>query len=161
MPFGRDPRPLSAFGSPTTAPRDLWSNMAQFSPGIGEQCGGGGCESSLASWEEGPRVACNKWQEVDLCLLFLPLFFFPFWPYPQHAEVPRPVIEPTLQQWQCGILNPLSHRGTPLLSISILNKVTLKETLNITDEWVLKIQMGLNSFQHPTPPCPANHTLHF
>lgn len=29
MTFGTDPRPLSAFGGPTTVPRDLWSNIAQ------------------------------------------------------------------------------------------------------------------------------------
>ena len=42
-----------------------------------------------------------------------------FWPLLWRAEVPRPGIKPTPQQqlellqWQCQILNPLCHKGTP------------------------------------------------
>ena len=42
-----------------------------------------------------------------------------FWLHPWHVEVPRPVTEPVRQkwpepqQWQHGILNLLSHQGTP------------------------------------------------
>ena len=39
-------------------------------------------------------------------------FFFFFWLYPQHTKVPGPGIRPMPQQWQCQILNPLSHQGT-------------------------------------------------
>ena len=42
---------------------------------------------------------------------FFPFFFF--WPHPQQGGVPGPGIEPAPQQWQCQILNPLSHQGTP------------------------------------------------
>ena len=41
--------------------------------------------------------------------LFLLIFLVPSW----HVEVPRPGIEPPRQQWQCQILNPLSHQGSP------------------------------------------------
>lgn len=37
---------------------------------VGAEEGGLG-ESSLASWEERPRLACDKWQEVGLCFLFI------------------------------------------------------------------------------------------
>ena len=48
-------------------------------------------------------------------------FVFGFLPHLGHAEVPRPGIKPTpwqrpeAQQWQCRILNQLSHMGTPHL----------------------------------------------
>ena len=48
-----------------------------------------------------------------------------FWPCPQHAEVPRPGIKPLPQQqhspqkWQCQILMPLGHQGTPISSFYI------------------------------------------
>ena len=44
-----------------------------------------------------------------------------FWPYPWHAEVSRPGVEPTPQQWQCDngwILNLLSRQGH-LIAFSI------------------------------------------
>ena len=46
-------------------------------------------------------------------------FFFIFWPYPWHLEIPRPEIKPAPQQCpkpqqgQCQILNPLGHLGAP------------------------------------------------
>ena len=49
------------------------------------------------------------------------LYLMFFWPHPQHAEVPRPGIEPTPQrwpepqQWQHWIINLLSNQGTPAL----------------------------------------------
>ena len=50
------------------------------------------------------------------------LFFFCFFCfcffllYPQHVEIPRPGIELEPLQWQCWILNLLSHQGTPTSS---------------------------------------------
>ena len=46
---------------------------------------------------------------------------FIFWPHLWHMEIPRPGIQPALQQWpelqqwQHQILNLLSHQGTPWL----------------------------------------------
>ena len=46
-------------------------------------------------------------------------FCFVFLTHPPHVEVPWPVVEPEpqqwpeTQQWQCWILSPLSHEGTP------------------------------------------------
>ena len=43
-----------------------------------------------------------------------------FWLCPWHVEVPGPGIKPAPElwpeplQWQCWILNPLSHKGTPI-----------------------------------------------
>ena len=39
--------------------------------------------------------------------------FFSFWLHLQHVEVPKPVIQHMPQQWQCWVLNPLDHQGTP------------------------------------------------
>ena len=68
MPFGRDPRPFSAFGGPTNVPKDLWSNIAQSPPAIGDKWGLGAVW--VISGKTGPREACKKWQEVGLCFLF-------------------------------------------------------------------------------------------
>ena len=52
-------------------------------------------------------------------------FYFYFWPCLWHVEVPRPGTKPAPQQqpkqcqsqhWQCQILNPLHHKGTPPMS---------------------------------------------
>ena len=63
--------------------------------GLGVGVGGIILEKQLSGWK---------------LRLFLFFFFFFFWP---HAEVPRPGIEPKPQQWQCQIVSPLSHQGTP------------------------------------------------
>ena len=55
--------------------------------------------------------SCAYWPSV--CL---PLPFFLLWLHPWHAEIPRPGSEPTPQQWQCWIFNPLSHQRTPCVS---------------------------------------------
>ena len=39
-----------------------------------------------------------------------------FWLCPWYAEVPKPGIKPAPQQWQCQILNLLSHEGSPVAS---------------------------------------------
>ena len=50
----------------------------------------------------------------------VPLFLFLFWPCPWHVEIPGPGIGPTPQhqseplQQQHQILNPLSHKRTPI-----------------------------------------------
>ena len=52
-------------------------------------------------------------------IVFL-FFYYYFCLHPQHAEVPRLGIGPMLlqqpesRQWQCWILNPQCHQGTPL-----------------------------------------------
>ena len=62
-------------------------------------------------------------------------------PWPE--EVPRPEIKPMSQQWQCWILNPLSHQGAPssvlldpawqpLNFVSVLNLFTL----SVVIEWL-------------------------
>ena len=62
---------------------------------------------------------------LRIFLLFFFFFFFFFWLHPWHVEVPQPRTEPVsqqqpkLQQWQCQILNPLHHQGTPTLWIFI------------------------------------------
>lgn len=57
---------------------------------------------------------------------WLPSFPFPervsinfFWPCPHYAKFPRPGIEPETRQWQQWILNPLTTRELP--GISLLN----------------------------------------
>ena len=48
------------------------------------------------------------YKDMDSVLLYLEVFvfcFFFFWPYLQHAEVPRPGIKPKPPQWQHQILN--------------------------------------------------------
>ena len=61
---------------------------------------------------------CHKiWIYITLYRIRIVFFF----PYPQHAEVPRPGIKPMPQQWpkplqwQCWILNPLYHKGTRII----------------------------------------------
>ena len=65
------------------------------------------------------------WLIFYFILFYVVLFYFIFWLHPQHAEVPRPGIEPMPQQWpkpqqwQSQILNTLSHQGTPSLTLFI------------------------------------------
>ena len=60
-----------------------------------------------------------------LLFVFGFLFVLCFWPYLWHEEVPGPGIEPMPQQlpellqWQCGLLNPLSYKRTPLTFVNI------------------------------------------
>ena len=62
-------------------------------------------------------------------------FFFPFWPPLWHVEVPRPGIKPMpsqwpkLQQWQCQILNPLGHQGTPFINLFLITPNKLEVPL--------------------------------
>ena len=61
------------------------------------------------------------------------------WPCLQHAEVPRPGIEPSPQQWQHRILNLLGHQGTPLgmvLSIVHLLHENFRKKCAASLEWV-------------------------
>ena len=48
-----------------------------------------------------------------ILLVFVVVVVVVTWLWPRHAEAPRPGREPVPQQWQCQILNPLSHQGTP------------------------------------------------
>ena len=48
---------------------------------------------------------------------FYNVTFF-FHPHPWHVEVPGPGIRPEPRQWQCRILNLLSHQGTPDITFS-------------------------------------------
>ena len=56
-------------------------------------------------------------------------FFFFFWPHPWHVKVPGPETEPCYSsnwaplEWKCRTLNPLYHKGTPLLLIPLLSKL--------------------------------------
>ena len=62
---------------------------------------------------------------------FLLDFIFVYvWLYPWHTKVPRPGVELTLQQWQCWILNPLCHQGTPKVNVKVKWK-TLQSGLKI------------------------------
>ena len=54
---------------------------------------------------------------VFVCCLFIFRVFF--WPVPQYAEVPGLGIELSPLQWQCRILNPLSHQGTPGIILDV------------------------------------------
>ena len=62
----------------------------------------------------------NHWAVTGPPYLFIYLFISS-WLHPRHVEVPRPGIEPAPQQrpeplrWQCWIVNPLCHKGTPIL----------------------------------------------
>ena len=58
---------------------------------------------SFTSWLLGFKSSLGLWDDSP--------FFF--WPHPWHAQVPRPEIKPPPQQWQCQVLNLLSHQGTP------------------------------------------------
>ena len=55
----------------------------------------------------------------------LRIFFFSFRPWLQHVEIPGPGLELTPQQqpqplqWQHWVLNPLCHKGTPLMILGI------------------------------------------
>ena len=71
---------------------------------------------SLTYWER-PRIEPATSWILDLFPLntkrnvwFLGLFVLL---HPQHMEIPKPGIKPKPQQWQCQILNPLCHHGTP------------------------------------------------
>ena len=56
------------------------------------------------------RECSRKFLHNSNCWTIFRIFF---WPRPQPEEVSWPGIEPEPQQWQCGILNLLSHQGTP------------------------------------------------
>ena len=72
-------------------------------------------------------------------------FFFFFWPHPQHAEGPGPGTEPLPQQWQCWILKPLGHEGTPSYSFKNPNgKATRVWALS----WLLEIRLDSCIFLH-------------
>ena len=95
--------------------------------------------------------------EVLVCLFF---FFFFFWPclQHQHGEVPGPGIKlapqrrPEPQQWQCQILNPLSHQGTPLCLLE-------KNVFSLPGAcWQLRM-VGANVFQRRRGPAAANSSL--
>ena len=70
---------------------------------------------SLSSWPP------HRYKHLVCIVCVASAFFFFFWPCPQHTEVPRSGAEllpqqgPKSQQWQCWILNPLSHQGTPCI----------------------------------------------
>ena len=51
------------------------------------------------------KIWCN--------IAMISLLIFPFWRYWGHGEVPRARDQTPTRQWQCGILDPLSHQGTP------------------------------------------------
>ena len=82
------------------------------------------CEISISdyrwgNWNPEKSTASKMKQNLNLHLLWI-LFFF-FFPYPQHAEILGPGIEPAPwqwpepQQWQCQVLNPQHHQGTPVV----------------------------------------------
>ena len=63
------------------------------------------------------------WHLFDtLCFL---IFFFLFWLYPQHAEVPRPGTKSTLELWpvpqlqQSQILKLVCQKGTPICFLAL------------------------------------------
>ena len=63
-------------------------------------------ESEPAFWPN-PQVIqmrVNVWEALGF-----------FWQHLRHVEVPESGIEPSLQQWQCWIINTLSHQGTSSL----------------------------------------------
>lgn len=41
------------------------------------------------------------------------VFVFSVWLQLWHADIPGPGFEPLPQPWQCQILHPLGHQGTP------------------------------------------------
>lgn len=58
------------------------------------------------------------------------------WPHLPHAEVPGPGIEPTPQQQQSQILDPLSHLGIPRNDVSFRRRVrSLKYTQPHSARW--------------------------
>ena len=59
------------------------------------------------SWFLVGFVSAAPWRELPALLLLLL-----FWPRRQHAEILRPGIEPSPQQWQLHILYLLDHQGT-------------------------------------------------
>ena len=61
-------------------------------------------------------------------------FFPPFWPHPQHGEVPVLGIEPSLQQGHWQILNLLSHQGIPLWGFCIF-EITCKSAYNLANTY--------------------------
>ena len=79
---------------------------------------------SMQSLLAGPASAAQGCSESHRCTVLwaesgFRVLVFVFSPPLKHAEVPRPGIEPEPQQWQCWILNPLSHQGTPSLSFPL------------------------------------------
>ena len=78
--------------------------------------------------------------------LFLFFFSFFFWPCMQHAEVPGPRFKPELQQWQCQIVNLLSHKGTAGNTVSYI-RVTLVNLL------LMKVS-GWGALGSWSPACP-------
>ena len=58
---------------------------------------------------QGTEIPPVSRKTVEVTLLFLLLFWLCLW----HVEVLWPQVEPEPQQWQCWILNPLSHQGAP------------------------------------------------
>ena len=77
---------------------------------------------------------------------------FFFFQHPQHAEVLRPGIESMPQQWlqpmqwQCLILNPLSHTGTPT-ALEVFDRAVLERSLTRGDKELKSVG--------PKPPPPS------
>ena len=73
----------------------------------------------------------KKRGDTNTYILIRVFFFFVlfcFWLCPWHEEVPRPGTEPEPQEWQCWILNPLSHQGIPNTYIPVCAK-NISETI--------------------------------
>ena len=89
----------------------LWCRLAAAAP-IGP-----------LAWElpyaTGAALKRKKKKRIFFCVCCL-FVLGGFWLCPQHVEFPEPGIKPVPQrpeplQWQCQILNLLSHRRTPIL----------------------------------------------
>ena len=78
----------------------------------GPQCGT--CRTLRLMEVRGQGTSTYPHCSLLLVHLFLSFFFFFFWPCLQHVECPGPGIKNVPQQWQCQVLNPLCHQGTPV-----------------------------------------------
>ena len=82
-----------------------------------------------------PQLLCLSPPQTPLCsqLFFLFNFFLVWWARLWHANITRPSTEPSpqqrpkSQQWQCQILNPLSHQETHWLFLLTFNKIKKKK----------------------------------
>ena len=101
--------------------------------------------------------------QIFVFVYFLWFLFLFFWPHPWHVELPRPGMEPSLQQrpkllqLQCHILNPLHHRKLPTVSVLFICLLTYLRAAPVAygsswaRGWIRAVGAGLcHNYSHST-----------